>query len=163
MARLAEQIRPAASHITAVAGAAGSYADLGVRTIADIRPGLGPLAGLEAAIIDARQLPGLALQWIVVLSCDMTAVAPEWIELLASARRNDSLAMNFVDSTGRRHPFPGLFHVDLLTTVLKCLDDRSLSVQRLINSVSHVEVAAPRDWPAVAQVNTQEDLRNAAS
>lgn len=161
--RLADQIRPVATQITVVAAAADSYPDLGLRTIADLRPGRGPLAGLEAAIVDAQQLPGPRSPWLVVLTCDMTMVVPEWIEHLDAQGRTDTLVKNYVDPAGRRHPFPGLYHVDLLATVCKSLDDQSLSVQRMIESVSHVGVAAPPDWPKVAQINTPDDLRAAGA
>ena len=70
VARLARQIEPVARRVTVVAEAADTYADLGLRTIADRRPGLGPLAGLEAALLDATNPPKSTADWLILLSCD---------------------------------------------------------------------------------------------
>ncbi len=155
--RLARQIEPVAASITVVAGAADNYADLGLRTIADRRPGLGPLAGIEAALHDARDIS----EWVVIFSCDLTAIRPAWIELLAAARRSESWVATFAQPGGRRHPFPGLYHARLLPRVAACLDQSRLAVQALIDGVEHADVALPADWPRVAQVNTPEDLKRA--
>ena len=47
--RLAEQLQPIANPLTIVADRADKYQHLGLNTIADHQPGLGPLAGLHRA------------------------------------------------------------------------------------------------------------------
>jgi len=186
IARLARQIAPIAAGITVVADAPEKYADLGLRTIADRRPGLGPLAGLEAAMLDLiastaplgkwcqtpfpdkwcqtpfSQAPTPEGGWLAMLTCDMTGLQPAWIELLQHAARDGKWVATFHDSAGRRHPFPGLYHLDLLTAVQQRLDAGSLAVHGLIDAVDHVEIPVPADWPAVAQANTLDDLHRAA-
>jgi len=159
--RLARQIEPAALHITVVAEAADTYADLGLRTIADRRPGLGPLAGIEAAMVDAQNSPESNMERLIVFSCDLTRIDPGWIELLASGGRRGALVAAFVDSGGRRHPFPGLYDVGLLARLQRQLNEGRLAVHRLIEAVGHVDVPVPGDWPDVAQINTTEDLKRA--
>lgn len=155
--RLARQIEPVASRVSVVAEAADKYADLGLRTIADRRPGLGPLAGIEAALFDAHHIS----DWIIIFSCDLTAIHPAWIELLAAARRSESKVATFAEPGSRRHPFPGLYHAGLLPAVASCLEEGRLAVRSLIESVDHSDVALPSDWPQVAQVNTPEHLKRA--
>lgn len=161
IARLVRQIEPVAERLTVVADAADKYADLGLRTIPDRRPGLGPLAGIEAAILDGQNSPESNADWIIIFSCDLTVIRPAWIELLATARRTDSPVVAFVESDGRRHPFPGLYHVGLLAAAQRQLNEGQLAVHQCIESVGHVDVPVPGDWPEVAQVNTLEDLKRA--
>lgn len=173
IARLAHQIAPIAAGVTVIADAPDRYADLGLRTIADRRPGLGPLAGLEAALLDLIDLPAPRrkgyegpspegpFSWLAMLTCDMTAASPEWIGQLHEAATGGAKVICFCDSAGRRHPFPGLYHIDLLAQVQQRLDESALAVQVFIDGVDHVAIPAPADWPNVAQVNTPEDLRRA--
>lgn len=60
--RGAQRLQPGVAQTSVVAAAAGHYADWGLRTIADLSPGSGPLAGLQAALhgstADQWVLPG---------------------------------------------------------------------------------------------------------
>ena len=161
IARLAREIEPVALSIAVVADAEDKYADLGLRTIADRRPGLGPLGGIETALVDAQNPPKSNVELAIIFSCDLTVIRPAWIELLAAAGRTDALVAAFVESGGRRHPFPGLYHVGLLAAAQRQLNEGRLAVHRLIESVGHVDVPVPGDWPDVAQINTMEDLKRA--
>ncbi len=158
--RLANQIQPVAKGVTVVANLADRYADLGLRTLADLRPGFGPLGGIEAALDDAQNRHEPNVDWCIIFSCDLTVVRPAWIELLASGRRTDSLVVSFFDSNGR-HPFPGMYHVRLFSVVRAHLDAGRRAVNQLIDSVAHIDLPVPGDWPEVAQVNTLEDLERA--
>lgn len=174
IARLARQVAPIAAGVTVIADAPDRYADLGLRTIADRRPGLGPIAGLEAALLDLIDLPAPRrkgnegpspkgpFSWLAMLTCDMTAASPGWIGQLHAAATGGAKVICFCDSAGRRHPFPGLYHIDLLAQVQQRLDESALAVQVFIDGVDHAAIPAPADWPNVAQVNTPEDLRRAA-
>ncbi len=168
IARLARLAAPIASTITVVADAADRYADLGLRTIADRRPGLGPLAGLEAAMLDLIDSPPAERRspepfpWLAVMTCDMTGLQPAWIEGLHSATRAGVQVVAFCDAEGRRHPFPGLYHANLLVALQQRLDAGSLAVHELIAAAGHIDLPLPAGWPDVAQVNTPDDLRRAA-
>ena len=162
IARLARQVGPAALTITVVADAADKYADLGLRTIADRRPGLGPLVGIESALLNAQNPPKFNMDWIIVFSCDLTFVAPAWIDLLAAGRCTGALVAAFADAGGRRHPFPGLYYIGLLAAVQHYLNEGRRAVHQLIESVDHVDLSVPGDWPEVAQINTMEDLKRAS-
>lgn len=158
--RLAKQIQPVAREVTIVADVADKYADLGLSTIADLRPGLGPLGGIETALVHAQHPRGTNVDWCVIFSCDLTLIRPAWIELLAAGRRSDSLVAAFSDSRGR-HPLPGLYHIHLLSVVRACLGAGRRALNELVDGVAHVDLPVPGDWPEVAQVNTLEDLKKA--
>lgn len=68
--RIADALAPVADPVRVVAGPPGGYADLGFVTIADRRPDLRPLAGLEMALLDRQQLCGTG--WLILCSCPAT-------------------------------------------------------------------------------------------
>ena len=73
LSRLAAQV---ASSVTVVASTEGVYQDLGLRTIADIQPRLGPIGGLLTAIDDA------GADWLLVMACDWVGLEADWLSNL---------------------------------------------------------------------------------
>lgn len=158
--RLARQLEGIASEIVAVAERPDKYAEFGIRTIADERPGTGPLAGLEAAFGDCLERDGS--HWILLVSCDLTNFERSWIDALWASVDKRSKAVTF--KTDYWHPFPGIYHADLMPLVREYLASPKASFQRLLSDSRACAVACPlpEDWPAVAQINTQSDLQKAS-
>jgi molybdenum cofactor guanylyltransferase len=151
--RLAQMLEPVAASVTAVADMPGKYADLGLRTIADLRPGLGPMAGLEAALDDADG------EWILLTSCDLLILHSTWVERLLEQAGTDVEVVAFRDELWQ--PLPALYRVTLLEAVRKQLDRGELAMWKLIERARHRAAPLPADWPAVVQVNTPADLEHA--
>ncbi len=124
-----------------------SYEDLGLRTIPDIHPDRGPLAGLYAALRDCHE------DWLLLLSCDLLELRPQWIDRLTRCATDDVRAVAFRND--HWHPMPGLYHRDLLPGVEARLARSELALQRLLDAHA---VAVPLDFP-LAQANTTDDLR----
>lgn len=126
----------------------GQYADLGLRTIGDIEPGLGPIGGLRTALTHRRD------GWLLLTSCDLLDVRAEWIETLLAkrTRRPDADAIVFRDE--RWQPFPGLYHTRLLAR-----EDvwRRGSMQRLLDAANAIASPAPTT-PGIRQANTPDDM-----
>ncbi|MDQ3331429.1 MAG: molybdenum cofactor guanylyltransferase, partial [Planctomycetota bacterium] len=104
---VAEKCRP----VIAVADVVGKYDDLGLLTIADRRPGLGPLTGLETAL--AHRLAQHGPGWLLLVSCDLAAVKAEWIDTILrqlppDERNPASAAVAFRSAFWQ--PFPAAFH-----------------------------------------------------
>ena len=150
--RIVRILQPCAESFTAVADVAEKYADLGIRTIADTRPGLGPMGGLLAALKDRRE-PG----WLLMCSCDMVALDCAWVETLAAARTPTALAVAFQGE--RVEPLFALYHSQLIGKIEQCADSAELSPSRLILGVPAVILPLPNNWPEFAHVNTQEELQ----
>jgi molybdopterin-guanine dinucleotide biosynthesis protein A len=76
--------------------------------VTDEEPGRGPAAALAGCLHRARA-------WALVLAVDMPWLTTGVLDRLM-ARRDEgaALAICFRDTSGRRHPFPGLYHRDLL-------------------------------------------------
>lgn len=150
LSRIAAAVEPVASSVTVVAGRADQYADLGLRTIADLNPGGGPMAGLQTALHDCDQ------PWLALLSCDLAAVRPAWIETLLAARSDQASIIAFHHTFWE--PLIALYHQRLRPQVDDWLAAGRLRMQALLDECGAVAVALPADWPAVAQVNTAADL-----
>lgn len=137
--------------VTVVARTPEAYVDLGIVAIKDNWPGLGPLAGLEAALSDAKS------DRILLISCDLLEVRPNWIQLLVQASGG---AVAFRDRFW--HPFPGCYDRKLLAVLRSLLNDPGCnrSFQSLF-SHSHVDstaLALPGDWPTFFSFNTLSEF-----
>ncbi len=168
--RLAHQLSNCnVASITVVADHENKYQDLGLVTIADHQPGLGPLAGLERALTHHADKSPIC-KHLLLLSCDLLEIRPAWVEILHlhtghevitddDPRPNQVIcftepAMDDSDKSARLHPLPGLYHQSLLPLISKSLEDRQLGFQRLIRSARHRAIPLPTDWPTLVQINT---------
>ena len=142
------------SSVTVVANRAGKYADLGLRTIADRRGGLGPLVGLQTALMD---LPN-GEDWLLLCSCDAAILEPHWLEQLIATRaeRFDAIAFQGSD---RWQPMPALYCRTALPQIEHQLQEDRRSMQQLLDRLNTAALPQPRDWPERWQVNTPEDLQ----
>jgi len=158
VARLADAagLRP----VTAIAREVGAYDDLGVTTLADIRPGQGPLAGLETALLAARSSD----TWVALLTCDLLVLDPVWVATLCAARASagNAGAIVFADDV-RFQPAPGLYHARLLPRLQKRLASAAAglgkaSFQALLDEAMTVRLPLPANWPPVISANRPTDL-----
>ena len=148
----ARALAPSASSVTVVADRADKYADLGLRTIADRAPGLGPLGGLQAALED---LPA-GDDWLLLGSCDLLGLRPRWVEALREAAADPHGVVAFHDQ--RWEPMPALYHRRVLPAVEAAITAGELTLWRLIEGCDPVALPLPAGWEAVVQVNTRDDL-----
>jgi molybdopterin-guanine dinucleotide biosynthesis protein A len=148
--RLAHRVESVASPLVVVADRRDKYLDLGLTTIADALPGLGPLGGLLTAFQHAA-----GSRWTLVLSCDLLDLRPEWLEELEGHVDERAQAVVFRDQFWQ--PFPGLYHTSLLTRVEQQVEEGDLSVHRLLERAATTALAVPADLPLVA-ANTRDEL-----
>lgn len=153
--RVRRLVGPVASAVTVVADQPDKYADLGLRTIADHHGGLGPLAGLQSALLD---LPDDE-DWLLMCSCDAVVIEPRWIERLLAAREEGCDAAAF---RGHAHwqPMPALYARSALPHIENQLAKDRRSMQQLLAQLRTVALPQPSDWPETWQVNTPGDLEN---
>jgi len=151
---VAEALRPFASSITAVADTAGKYDDFGLRTIADLRPGLGPLGGLASALAHCGE------SWLLLTACDLPGIAQPWIETLLSANRDTRQVVAF--RSDRWQPMPALYHQSITALVGEQIQRDRLAFQCLLDRASSAAQPLPHDWPATAGVNTPQELEGFA-
>jgi molybdopterin-guanine dinucleotide biosynthesis protein A len=154
MIQLKTRLLPIAEEFVAVAQSQGEYEDLGFRTIADCRPGQGPLAGLEAALADMT-MPG----WLLLAACDWTGVRPEWIEILlreAAADRTHLEGICFRDD--RPQPLLAIYHTRIAPLVGELLHENNLAMMTLIDRMRVRVLPAPPGWDAAKNINSKSQL-----
>jgi len=157
LCRIAALLEPIASEITVVADRADKYADLGFRTIADRRPGLGPMAGLDTALHD---LPDASL-WLMLCPCDAILLRRPWLDQLLNAAAPGIAAGHDAVAFKDQHwqPMPALYHTRAMPTVAERLADNDRSMQSLLDRLSSHAMSLPADWADHWQANTPDELR----
>lgn len=179
--RLAADLAPVAERVTVIADVEDKYADLGLQTLCDLEPGLGPLGGLQAALVDgavsgaATVLGGaggaggedddLGDGYIAVVSCDWVGARAAWIEMLwRSAAEGMAAAPGgrpapAVAFKGERwEPLFALYHTSIRMQVEAAVESGQRSLWRLLDTLGARAVPLPGDWNAMAQVNAPEAL-----
>lgn len=139
--------------VTVVADQLGKYDDLGLAGIVDQTAGAGPMAGLAAALADARARGRL---WVLLASCDQLELKRAWVDQLWACRSAQGKAVAFRDQ--RWQPMPGLYHVSLYDLVERMIAKKELALWKLLDAAGADAVALPEDWPTIAQANTPADL-----
>lgn len=87
---------------------------LSVECVADRYPGMGPLAGLHAALCATDR------EAVLVLPCDLPFFTGQAVDALLDAMPPEADALVCMDSTGRIHPLCGIYR----RTVLPGLEAR---------------------------------------
>jgi len=154
--RVSKALHPVALSVTAVASTAGAYEDLGITTIGDLRPGLGPLGGLDAALADrvARYGEG----WLLLASCDLAEPDAGLARVLLDHVTPDAKAVSFKGE--RWEPLFALYHSSLRPLVSRQLESKRRALWTLIENVQGVAVPFPDGVTHIAQVNTPSDHRH---
>lgn len=153
---VAQSLKPFTAGLSVVAGRAGEYDDLGLRTIGDASPGLGPLAGIQAALHDAA-----GAGWILCASCDRLGLKPDWIEALLAAAEPQIGVVAFKGEHWQ--PLPALYHTSIGDRVDAALRAGNLSPWRTIESVVHTVLPLPADWDSSLDVNEPDVLSDVLS
>ncbi|MFC4639238.1 molybdenum cofactor guanylyltransferase [Deinococcus hohokamensis] len=127
----------------------GRYVLDGWTPVPDTRPGEGPLAGLEAALIAAP--PG----WVALSGVDLPGLTPRYWAALASHRTPEALSVQMLDPSGRPQPLGALYHTALRPQVSALLD----AGERRLRLASPPERTVFCHWPHdLRNINTPADL-----
>jgi len=94
---IARQVESAAGSVTLI-GPPERYLFLGRPVLADLRPGLGPLAGIETA------LSSTAAEFNLIVACDLPNLTAEMLAGLLEAARNQDADCVLPDAPGVSHP-----------------------------------------------------------
>jgi len=150
--RLAILLASVAESITVVAERDRKYEDLGLATIADTVPGLGPLGGLITAL-EHRRAQGAG--WLLLCACDWAEISTTWVDELVKATDDKVDAVAFRDD--RWQPLFALYHTRLLPEAARQLRCPSRRMSDLLDSVASRALPPPPDWHMTWQINTQLD------
>ncbi|HBY60236.1 MAG TPA: molybdenum cofactor guanylyltransferase [Solibacterales bacterium] len=137
-----------------VVGPPERYRDLVPRVIGDLRPGLGPLAGIEAALQASMR------DWNLVVACDNPTLDERRLRALAARAVQSPAACVAAGSPSEPQPLCAAYHRRCLPTVREALDRGRGSVRGVLESLE-VEWfgEAGAVWPAGANTPGEwEDL-----
>lgn len=152
--RVREVLVPLCDEVVLV-GDAALLGDVGLRVVPDRRPGLGPLAGLEAAL---EETAGDAL---LLVGGDMPLIERSLLERLLVADPG-AAAVCFAGEQGSE-PLCARYSRALLPAVRARLDSGELALHRLLDGVGalRLSLASPAERLALSNVNTPEELDRA--
>ncbi|MFH1744070.1 MAG: molybdenum cofactor guanylyltransferase [bacterium] len=136
------------------------YAELKIPTIPDLRPGLGPLAGVEAVLdyIIKEDRADAAL----FLPCDMPAITRSEIRALLDAfKERSAVVVTALIRTERdkRYPICCVVHREALPRVSTALDEERLKVGQLWTDLKARDVVF-YDAKPFANINTPEEYES---
>lgn len=138
------------------------YAFLGVRMIPDLRPGLGPLAGIHAGLshITKRGLTSPAL----VVAADYPFLEPGALRRILETAPEKDVVLPRIE--GRLHPLCARYALTTVAAVEQSLAQGGLSVHALIERLDAGIIAQDQIGGVDAariffNVNTPEDLERA--
>ncbi len=153
--RTLEALRAVTSEQFVVANSR-DYDTLGLPVHADLRPGCGPLGGLETALARARA------DHVLVVACDMPALEPGVLHLLAGADPSADVVLPVVG--GRPEPLCARYSQPCLVAVCAALDagERRMIAFHGAVRVLHLDEAILRTVDPLLSTfenaNTPEDL-----
>ncbi len=147
-------------HVILLANDPEPYSFLGLEHTPDLRPGKGPLAGLEAAL-------AAATQWVLLAACDMPCLSVRLLRHLIRVKNG----FRAVIPEGPQGPEPlcAIYHRSMLAEIRAMLDRNDLAIRRLatlagVQTIPAAEVADIDPDPLIfANVNRPEDLERLIS
>ncbi len=151
---LVEEIAAKLAAVTvsvALVGPPERYRHLHLDCIPDRRPGLGPLAGVEAALASARG------EWNLIVACDMPDIdTPLLKKLIDTAKQWRAQCALATDETGESHPLCAVYHASCLPIVSGALDRGRLKLLETVHALQPVTVHI---GGVFRNVNTPEEWR----
>ena len=145
---VAEQVAAATGSATIV-GPPERYAHLGLPVVADGRPDAGPLAGIEAALLNSP------LPRILVVACDMPDVP---LQLLRTLMNQEGSCVMPRTEDGRIHPLCAVWSKTLLAAIQASLDAGNYKVLDCLQPTDVKEVS----WGSLANANTPWEWQRVA-
>jgi molybdopterin-guanine dinucleotide biosynthesis protein A len=151
---LARLLQPLTGTVTLI-GQPQRYSHLTISCVPDLRPGAGPLGGIETA------LAGTDADACLILACDMPGIPSALlVELFRTAERGGSLFTGIRDADGALHPLCAVYRRESLAIVQDALDAGERRVLRVVDKLNPVWLGAP---DVLANINTSEEWRAACS
>jgi len=142
-----------ASHVACIGGDRAGLGRLGLLTIADDRPGEGPLAGLVAALGWSDETT------LVVAGCDQPWLTASLVRTLVEAQQTSARSAAVYRADGVVQPLPGVFDVEVGTELTAALarGERALGAGLRLVDPLIVEATEPA---SLRDVDRPEDLRS---
>jgi len=153
--RLIGELRLAGlSNIVICVNDAQAYQHFGIPIVSDLRPGYGPLSGIEATLQHYQES---AIR-VLILPCDLPAITAEEIRYLAAKSKTSHSEMSVARvADGDFEPLIMVLRTAALTAVRRALDAGDYRVRSLCRTIETAFVDFP-NARSFANINTPEDL-----
>jgi molybdopterin-guanine dinucleotide biosynthesis protein A len=152
---LARLLLPLTGTVTLI-GQPQRYRHLAIPCIPDLRSGMGPLAGIEAALASADTDAAC-----LILACDIPGVPGEWlVELFRSAESGNALFTGIRDATGAFHPLCAVYRRESLAIIQGALDSGERRLLHVVDRLNPVWIDAAG---VLANINTSEEWQAVCS
>ncbi len=145
-------VAESAGNVTLI-GSQERYGHLGIPVLPDLRPGYGPLAGIETALSAERA------EWNLVVACDLPLVsATLFTQLLEVARESEADCVLPISEDGRAQPLMAVWNRSALAHVRLALDS---GLRKVTEAIENMKVLHWRvhDEGSFTNVNTAEEWR----
>lgn len=155
---VADAARPVAAELFVVADEGPPYLALGLKTVADVHKGRGPLGGLHAALTASRT------EATLLLACDIPLVSTSLLRYLAAFSSDAPARVAEID--GRIHPLCAVYDKRCLPVIEQLIADDRLAMAVLLDAVSAQRVTITPDLSfyrpnLLTNINTPATLRAA--
>lgn len=105
-----------------------TYKFLGLKTVSDEYPGLGPLAGIHAGLMAS------ASELNILVACDMPFVTSDLAAALVEKAGSYDAAVPVIE--GRQHPLFAVYRKSIISRIEECLNKKNLRIKHLLESLN---------------------------
>lgn len=119
--------------------------------IADLRPGCGPLGGIEALLAS-----GVDTQYLVC-PCDLPFVTSELFNALLGPTQAAATVLR-LEGSAQIEPLPARISGEAIDAIKRLLDEGRRAVYQLMQTIDVAEISAPKAWSKLlTNVNTPQE------
>lgn len=166
--RLAEQLQSRTCAVSLVAQRTSDYADLAIRTLSDVIPNAGPLAGVITVLEDlhsqlnpsagSRKASPDANTNCWILTCDLLVSDWSWMDCLMAEHPPTALVTAYEDGSFR--PFPAIYSLAMLPVAKRVWAEGGRSMRSALTAAGpRVHWVQPRGMVLPRSFNTPEELQ----
>jgi molybdopterin-guanine dinucleotide biosynthesis protein A len=143
LARMCELLRGVVDEVNVVAPPE-KYLSIGVKSVADLWPGEGPLGGIVTALLKTRKSDPQC-EWNLIVSCDMPFLTRQWLAYLAERALKSSAQVVLPHSAHGPEPLCACYRTDA-GPALRAVFERG--VRKVTDALKQVktEVLDEGDW-----------------
>lgn len=128
--RLINRLERVVEEIVLVTNDCDAYDFLNVPMVEDMEKNRGPLAGLQAGLVESRY------PWNMVVACDLPFFYEKIGNVLLKSKEDDACDAVIPVINGRKQPLFALYHSRVLPVVEKCLVENTLRMKDMTSQIT---------------------------
>ena len=129
----------------------------GTRFVADVYPRLGPMGGIHAGLLAARQ------EQCLVTAVDTPLVPPDALSGLVRYHLDSGNDITVLSHNGHLEPLMGVYHRRVAPIAEALLRERNTAVRRLFDRVTFAPFPYTGDEQLLCDCNTRQDYARACA